>query len=171
MADAASRAHHLHVAGFGAALVAERVLVRDRAFADIGDDLHVGMGMRRKAAVRRDLVVVPDAKRAMIDVFRIVIVGEGEVMLRLEPAVVGAAERVEWFQCDHGDVPFTRFSDFVQAPKPPSTLSTVPVTNEASGLARKTTPAAISSAVPKRCSACCVRVLTAITPPSFGFLS
>jgi len=34
------------------------------------------------------------------------------------------------------------------APKPPSTLSTVPVTKEAAGLARKTTPAAISSGVP-----------------------
>jgi hypothetical protein len=60
VADAGPRAHHLHVAGFGASLVAERVLMGDGTFAHIGDDLHVGMGMRRKAGVRRDLVVVPD---------------------------------------------------------------------------------------------------------------
>ncbi len=41
MADARARAHHLDVAGLGAALVAQTVLVRDRTLADIGDDLHV----------------------------------------------------------------------------------------------------------------------------------
>ena len=62
VADAGAGAHHLHVAGFGAALVAQAVLVGDRAFADIGDDLHVGVRVRREAGVRRDLVVVPDAQ-------------------------------------------------------------------------------------------------------------
>ena len=56
---AAAGAHHLHVARFGAALVAEAVLMGDRAFANIGDDFHVGVGMGGKAGVRRDLVVVP----------------------------------------------------------------------------------------------------------------
>lgn len=42
VADAASGAHHLHVADFGAALVAEAILMGDRAFADMGDDLHIG---------------------------------------------------------------------------------------------------------------------------------
>ena len=54
VADAGAGAHHLHVAGFGAAFVAQAVLVRDRALADIGDDLHVAMRMRRKAGLRRD---------------------------------------------------------------------------------------------------------------------
>ena len=51
--------HVLELARPQHAAVAETVLMRDRAFANIGDDLHVGMGMRGKAGVRRDLVVVP----------------------------------------------------------------------------------------------------------------
>src|SRR5258708_3334520 len=39
VADARAGGHHLPVACAGAALVAHRVLVRDRAGADIGDDL------------------------------------------------------------------------------------------------------------------------------------
>jgi hypothetical protein len=49
VADAGARAHHLDVARLGAALVAQVVLVGDRAFADIGDDLHVGVRVRREA--------------------------------------------------------------------------------------------------------------------------
>ena len=94
-------AHHLHVAGFGAALVAEAVLMGDRAFADIGDDLHVGVGMRRKAGVRRDLVVVPHPQSAVAHIVGIIILAEGEVMLRLQPAVVGAAELCKGSEFDH----------------------------------------------------------------------
>src|SRR3954468_15236479 len=43
MANARPGRHDLHVAGIGAAPVAETVLVTDRALPDIGDDLHVGM--------------------------------------------------------------------------------------------------------------------------------
>ena len=96
-----SGAHHLHVAGLGAALVAERVLVRDRAFADIGDDLHVGMGMGGKAGVRRDLVVVPHPQRAVAHIVRVVVAAEREVMLCLQPAVIGAAEFCKRSEFDH----------------------------------------------------------------------
>src|SRR5271166_7051894 len=63
MADAGSGTHHLHVAGCGAALVAEAVLVGDRTLADIGDDLHVGVRVRWKPGVRGDRVVVPHPDR------------------------------------------------------------------------------------------------------------
>src|SRR5205085_7581991 len=43
MADAGAGTHHLDVAGLGAALVAEAVLMGDRTFSDVGDDLHVGV--------------------------------------------------------------------------------------------------------------------------------
>src|SRR5262249_13104098 len=170
------------VARLGAALVAERVLVSDRTLADIGDDLHVRVGMRRKAGVRCDLVVVPDAQGAVADIGGSGIVREGEVMFGLQPAVVGAPELGKGFQFNHVmsfsiDLVGSRVSRPAlvsfesQAPKPPSTLSTVPVTNEASGLARKTTPAATSSGLPKRCSAWRERCASAKSPPSFGFMS
>ncbi len=87
------------------------------------------------------------------DVGGIVMFAEREMVLGLQPAMVGAAEFVEWSEFDHGIFLCRKcFASrracvarvFVwsgQAPKPPSTLRTVPVTNEAAGLARKTTPA------------------------------
>ena len=104
--DARARAHHLHVTGLGAALVAERVLMGDRTFAHIGDDFDVGVGMRGKAGVRRDLVVVPDAQAPVVHIARVIVAGEREMMLRLQPAVVRAAEFYKWFQFDHGMMPF-----------------------------------------------------------------
>ena len=74
----------------------------DRAFADVGDDLHVGMGMGGKAGVGRDLVVVPHPQRAMAHIAGIIMAAEREVMLGLQPAVVGAAEFVEGSEFDHG---------------------------------------------------------------------
>ena len=44
--------------------VAQVVLVRDRAFADVGDDLHVRVRVRREAGLGGDGVVVPDPQRA-----------------------------------------------------------------------------------------------------------
>ena len=64
VADPGAGAHHLHVASFGAPLVAEAVRMGYGALAHIGDDLHVGVGVRRKARMRRDLVVVPHPERA-----------------------------------------------------------------------------------------------------------
>ena len=101
VADPAAGAHHLHVSGFGSTLVAEAVLVRHRTFADVGDDFHVGVWVRRKARVGRDLIVVPDAERAPPHSRRIAIVGEGKVVLGLQPAVICSCELVEWSAFDH----------------------------------------------------------------------
>src|SRR5262249_38404792 len=99
--DAAARAHHLHVAGLRASLVAEAVLMGDGAVGHIGDDLHVGVGMRGKAGLRRDLVVVPHPQRAPAHALGIVVPSEGEMVLGLEPAMVRAAELFEWSYFDH----------------------------------------------------------------------
>src|SRR5689334_10490202 len=105
MADAGARAHDLHVARFGPALVAEAVLMRDRAFADVGDDFHVRVRMGRESGLRRYRVVVPDAQRAPVRTARIVIGGEREMMLGVEPAVVGAAEAGKGSALDHRTSP------------------------------------------------------------------
>src|SRR5690606_11836284 len=103
MDDTRAGAHDLDVAGLGPALVALAVPVADRAPAHVGDDLHVGMRMRREAGAGLDRVVVPDAQRAPAHPVGIVVVGEGEVMPRVEPAVVGAAEALEGSAFDHGE--------------------------------------------------------------------
>src|SRR5436305_10170066 len=76
--------------------------MRDRAFAHIGDDLHVAMGMGREAGVGGDLVVIPDPQGAVAHIVGVVVAAEREVMFCLEPAVVGAAEFVERSEFDHG---------------------------------------------------------------------
>ena len=61
--NTSASAHHLNVAGDDASLIPQAVAMAHRTVADIGDDFHIGVGMRRETAVRRDLVVVPDAQR------------------------------------------------------------------------------------------------------------
>src|SRR5579871_4392633 len=95
MADAAARAHHLHVTGFGAAMIAHAVAMSDGALTDISDDFHVGMGMGRKSRVRLDLVVIPDPERAPAHAGRVIIIGEGKMMLGVEPAMVCATQAGE----------------------------------------------------------------------------
>jgi hypothetical protein len=79
-----------------------RIAVPDRAGADIGDDFHVAVRVRGEARLRRNGIVVPDAQRAPAHPLRIVIIGEGEVVTGIEPAVVGVAQRVEFANVDHG---------------------------------------------------------------------
>src|SRR5262245_7287465 len=101
MTDAGPRAHHLHVARLGSAFVSKVVLVRDRTLAHIGDDLHVGMGMRWKARVGRDLVVVPNAQGAPAHARRIMVIAERKVVLGLQPAMVRTGELIEGSTFDH----------------------------------------------------------------------
>ena len=91
--------------GFGAAGVSQAVLVADRAFAHVGDDLHVRVRVRREAGLRRDGVVVPHAQRAPAHAIRVVVAGEGEMVFGVEPAVVGSAQAVEGSAFNHGVAP------------------------------------------------------------------
>jgi len=73
----------------------------DRAGADEGDDLHVGVRMRGEPAVRGDGVVVPDTDRAPAHPGAVVISGKTEVVAGIEPAVLGMAERGKRTNFDH----------------------------------------------------------------------
>jgi hypothetical protein len=99
----------LYVARLGTPLVAEAVLVRNGTFADIGDDFHVGVGMRRKAGIGCDFIIVPYPQRAPAHAGRVRELAEGKVVLGLEPAMVAAGELVEWSAFDHRDAPWCRF--------------------------------------------------------------
>jgi len=81
----------------------------------------------------------------------VIVTSEREVVLGFQPAVIGAAEVLQRSEFDHGIFPWlnlgevpgapcARHEHLNYAPKPPSTFSTVPVTNDAAGLARNTTP-------------------------------
>ena len=103
--DAGAGAHHLYVARFGAALVAEVILVGDRTLSDIGDDFHVAMGVGRESGLRRDRIVVPDAQIAPAFALGIIVIREAEMMLGVEPAMVGTAQRREGTKVDHDTSP------------------------------------------------------------------
>jgi hypothetical protein len=106
--DPGAGAHHLHVAGFGPALVAEAVLVGDRALPDIGDDLHIGMRMRRKAGSGCNLVVVPYPQSSPPHALRVEVIGEREMVLGLEPVVPGAAQTFKRSAFDHVNLPLIK---------------------------------------------------------------
>ena len=101
MGDTAAGRHYLDVARLGTACIALVVTVTDCAFADVGDDFHVRMRMWRETCVRLDGVVVPHAHCAPAHAVRIIIAGEREVMLGIEPAMVCAAELVEGSNVNH----------------------------------------------------------------------
>ncbi len=101
MGHPAAGRHHLDVARRGAAGIAQIVLVGDRAFADVGDDLHVAMRVRREAGLGGDDVVVPDAQRTPAHPPGIVIIREREVVVRVQPAVICTAKRIEGTKLDH----------------------------------------------------------------------
>src|SRR3990167_2431455 len=92
--NASAGAHHLHVAGHGAALVAEIVAVADGAAAHVGDDFHVAVRMGRGAAAGGDLVIVPDPQGTPVHALGGVILGKREVVTGIQPAVLGVAEAI-----------------------------------------------------------------------------
>jgi hypothetical protein len=77
---AGAGAHALHVAGADHAggrrrrrlAVAHRVLVRQRAFEHVADDLHVAVAMRAEAGAGGDAVFVDDTQVAHAHVRRVV---------------------------------------------------------------------------------------------------
>src|SRR5690606_18213346 len=107
VADAAAGTHHLHIAGHGAATVALVVLVADRAFAHIGDDFHVRVRMRREAGAGSDGVVVPHPQRAPVHARRVLVPGEGEMVLGIEPTMIGSTEAGKRATFDHGGLLWT----------------------------------------------------------------
>src|SRR3546814_6393636 len=57
--------------------------------------------MRRKAGVRGDDIVVPDAKASPVHPVRILVVRKGEMMLGIQPAMIFPAKAFKWAQFDH----------------------------------------------------------------------
>src|SRR2546421_594112 len=74
-----ARAQHL--------AVAEAVLVLERPFQDVGHDLHVAVRVPAEAVARLYPVVIDDAQRPEPHLLRVVVVGEGEGVVGVEPPV------------------------------------------------------------------------------------
>ena len=105
MTDARTSAHHLHITGGGTALVTQAVLMRDRTFANIGNDLHIPVWVERKARGWGELVVVPDAQSAERTMLWPPHTAEGEVQFGFQPATLGSGQGGKGAMLDHDAVP------------------------------------------------------------------
>lgn len=79
--------------------------MRELAGEDVGEDFEVAVRVRGEAGGGRDAVFVQDAQGAEVLVGGVVVLGEGEGVVAVEPAVVGvyagfgvsmASSRQEW---------------------------------------------------------------------------
>src|ERR1044072_186086 len=100
---AATRAHPLHVSGDNGRAVAHGVLVAERALEDVAQDLHVAVAMGAETRAGLYAVLVSDARGAVAHVIGVVVVGEGEAVMEMEPAVVGVAAFGGAPKLDHDD--------------------------------------------------------------------
>src|SRR5207249_11033487 len=78
------------------------VLVGKRALEHVADDLHVAVPVAAEARARGDAILVDDAQRPEPHVPRVLVAGEGEAVVRVEPAVVGMAALGGGSQFGHG---------------------------------------------------------------------
>src|SRR5262245_39958254 len=105
MNDSLAGAHHLDFARVHAPSVAEAILVLQLALQDVSDDLHIAVWVRWKSSTAGDDVVVENAQRTPIHVLRIVVLAEGKVPARVEPAKVLVMSFFGWNDGDHGVSP------------------------------------------------------------------
>ena len=65
----------------------------DRTAPDIGDDFHVAMRMGVESGMRRDTVIIDHQQLAKTHLLRIMIAGKAEMVLGIEPVMIGAAKK------------------------------------------------------------------------------
>ena len=86
---AGARAHPLRVAGTDHRARTQAVPVLERAGEHPGEDLHVAMPVGRESRPGLHPILVDHAQAPEAHVRGVVVVGEGERVARVEPAVVG----------------------------------------------------------------------------------
>lgn len=99
--DARARRDPLHIAAAHDGGVAHRIAVTQRAIHDIGDNLHVPVRMHPEAHLGRDKIFVDDAQGTEMSVRRVIVIGEAEGVVGIEPTVVGVASFLGFAKCDH----------------------------------------------------------------------
>src|SRR5215469_13482390 len=85
MADSCSGAHTLHFPNFDHRAGPRAVLVRERPFKHVSDDLHVLMRVRGKAGTGIHPVFVDESEFAETHMLRIIITAERERVPAIEP--------------------------------------------------------------------------------------
>jgi hypothetical protein len=92
--DATACTHELDLTGFEHAAIAHAVFVLQRTPQDVAKDFHVRVRMRGKACASSDDVLIDHTQAAEAHVRRIIVIGEGEGVVAIQPAVIGMAALV-----------------------------------------------------------------------------
>src|SRR5271155_4715838 len=99
--DAGSSRHHLYVARQDHRPGPDAILVFQRAFEDVGDDLHVLVSMGTESLPGAYPILVDHPQRPEAHVSRIVIVTERECVPAVEPSQIGGAALCGVSYVDH----------------------------------------------------------------------
>src|SRR5260370_39464597 len=91
MRDSRARAHPLHFADPDDRAGAETVLVFERTFQNVGDDLHVAMPMSRESGAGANSILVDHPQRAKPALRRVVIFAERKRVPGIEPTNPGTS--------------------------------------------------------------------------------
>ena len=103
-----ARRHVLEFARLDHASGAHRVPMLQRALQHVADDLHVAMRVFAEAGALGDGVIVYDAQAAEAHPIRVVVIGEGECVVAVQPAVVGVASFICFTYVHHIALTCTR---------------------------------------------------------------
>jgi hypothetical protein len=76
--------------------------VRQIALKHVTDDFHIAMAMGAETGARRDAVFIDDTQVAPAHVLGVVVSGEREAVVRLEPAMVCITPVSRFAQRQHG---------------------------------------------------------------------
>src|ERR1041385_3906025 len=82
----------------------------DGAAQNIGDDLHVAMGMRGKSCPALDPVFIDDPQRAEAFIGRVVIIAERKAVPGLQPIDLGFAAIFRATDGNHANVQIPKFA-------------------------------------------------------------
>jgi len=101
VANAGTRGHALHHAGFDMPDIPLTVGMLHPAREHVGQDLHVPMSMFREPGAGRDPILVDDPQAAESHMLRVIVMGEAERVGGLQPSVVGHAAFLSLSNRDH----------------------------------------------------------------------
>jgi hypothetical protein len=94
--------HALHIAGLDDGAIAHAIAVLEAPLDDVREDLHVAVRVGAEAAAGLHPVLVDDPELAEPHEAGVMVAGEGEGVVRVEPAVVGVSSLLCAPKLQHG---------------------------------------------------------------------
>ena len=104
--NAGARAHILYLSAGQNAAVAHGVHMGQLTLRHISDDLHVGVGMKVKAAAGLDQVVIDHPQDTVLQIVGVVVFSKGKMVPALQPAFPALSHLIAVNSFKHGRTSF-----------------------------------------------------------------